>query len=34
VFVRGTCWWTNIKTGEKIRQKEWPGEGWKRGMKK
>ena len=21
-FVRGTCWWTNIETGERVRAKE------------
>lgn len=31
--VRGSCWWTNKSTGEKVRQKECPGEGWNRGMK-
>ena len=30
--VRGTCWWTNIETGERIRAKEAPSRIWKRGM--
>jgi hypothetical protein len=34
VFVRGTCWWTNKETGERLRQKDCPGEGWNRGMKR
>jgi len=33
VFVKNTYWWTNQKTGERIRTKECPGNGWKRGMK-
>lgn len=33
VFVKGTCWWTNKSTGERLRQKECPGEGWNRGMR-
>jgi hypothetical protein len=32
--VKGTCWWTNIETGERIRAKEAPNEKWKRGMLK
>lgn len=30
--VKGTCWWTNIETGERIRAKEAPTQIWKRGM--
>lgn len=33
VFVKGTYWWTNVTTGEKVRKKECPGQEWKRGMK-
>jgi len=32
-FVRGTKWWINVETGEKIRSKECPGDNWKKGMK-
>lgn len=31
--IRGTFWWTNIETGEKIRAKNAPNDKWKRGMK-
>lgn len=31
--VRGTKWWTNIKTKERIRAKQQPGPEWVRGMK-
>ena len=30
--VKGTCWWTNIETGERMRAKVAPCEKWKRGM--
>ena len=30
--VRGTYWWTNIETGERIRAKKAPNKKWKRGM--
>ena len=30
--VKGTCWWTNIETGERVRSSAQPGETWKRGM--
>jgi len=30
--VKGTCWWTNPETGERVRAKEAPSERWKRGM--
>ena len=33
-YVKGTCWWTNIETGERLRAKEAPNEKWKRGMLK
>lgn len=33
VFVRGTCWWTNKETGERVRHKDCPGNEWNRGMK-
>lgn len=32
--VKGTCWWTNVDTGERIRGKEAPSDKWKRGMLK
>ena len=32
--VKGTHWWTNSNTGEKIRAKEAPNKDWKRGMLK
>lgn len=31
--VKGTCWWTNIETGERMRCSLQPGDKWKRGMK-
>lgn len=33
-YVKGTCWWTNVETGEKIRRTEAPSDKWKRGMLK
>ena len=33
VFVKNTRWWTNEKTGERLRVFESPGNDWKRGMK-
>ena len=30
--VRGTCWWTNTETGERLRSKTAPSDKWKRGM--
>lgn len=31
-YVKGTCWWTNIDTGERVRSKDAPNERWKKGM--
>lgn len=31
--VKGTCWWTNIETGERKRSKLAPNKQWTRGMK-
>lgn len=32
--VKGTCWWTNVDTGERVRSISPPSDKWKRGMLK
>ena len=32
-YVKNTCWWTNMDTGERVRRNISPGKKWKRGMK-